>query len=723
MKKRKRLIGALLVIVALVIMQLPVSEADAATSSASDFKMEGSTLVKYRGTEKNVSVPNTVEVIAEGAFEENDNIELVVLPNSVKRIEAYAFWGCDNLDTVVLGRGLTQVGDYAFAGCKGLEQMNLPSNIASIGVMAFGDCVNLKDISIPKETTSIHETAFDGCYQLTIHCDAGSTADIFAKAFYEKQQEMPEYQDVPNYDSSEEPKTPEDATATVAPESVSSPEPTSTSAPVSDYSSGQELGSSKIVGNQAVMFINAETLSVYNASEIAPSQTPAAEYSAGKQEGGIPKFTFVDGKIVADQAFYKSTELNMLTLPEGIREIGQFSFARSSLKEISLPKGVETISYGAFYHCDDLGKIDLPETVMLVEPKAFEYTGWMNDFLNGNTGGGDFLISGGVLAAYRGNGGAVTVPEGVRVIAAEAFLGHDEITSVTMPESLRVIGEGAFEDCTGLHEINLNKGLEQIKDRAFLNCAAELVRVPSSVETVGLRAFENVDTDYAVPFPVDSYEVSATRLSNEAYRAPEPDPAAVAAGVVVEESNGASAVLEGASRSYVMRIKQDRDVSAMVKAFQRSFGSGLPKGSYVYDTQLADSSGIPLKKLGRQILTVVLPLPESLKGQELRLFGLDRNGQLEELAVELVTVEGREAVRYRTNFLSQISLCPTGNVATGEIIEINVEMESLSAPSEVLEHQTISWKYPIGGIVLLVGVFWMISGMDRKNRHHLPVEE
>ena len=54
MRKRKRLSGILLIIAALIIMQLPVSEADAATSSASDFKIEGGVLVKYRGTETNV---------------------------------------------------------------------------------------------------------------------------------------------------------------------------------------------------------------------------------------------------------------------------------------------------------------------------------------------------------------------------------------------------------------------------------------------------------------------------------------------------------------------------------------------------------------------------------------------------------------------------------------------------------------------------------------------
>ena len=710
MKKRKRLFGAFLVILALIIMQLPVSEADAATSSASDFKMEGSTLVKYRGTEKNVSIPDTVEIIAKGAFEDNTNVELVVVPNSVKRIEGYAFWGCDNLDTVVLGRGLTAVADYAFAGCKGLKQMTIPSNVTSIGVQSFGDCVNLKDIAIPPETTYIHETAFDGCYQLTIHCDAGSAADVFAKDFYEKMKEMAEYQDVPNYDPSE------DIQGNSQP---ATPTPTPVVSPAPDYPAGEEIGSTKVVGNQAVVFIDASSLDVLNAEyNISMLQTPAADFSAGTMEGGIPKFTIVDGSVVADQAYYRNTELVTVTLPAGIREIGQFSFARSTLKEIVLSQGVETISYGAFYHCDDLKTVQLPETVMNIEPKAFGYTGWVQDFLNGSTGEGDFLISGGVLVAYRGTATAVNVPEGVRVIAAEVFLGHNEITSVVMPRSLKVIGEGAFEDCTSLSEINLNLGLEQIKDRAFLNCKAELVRVPSTVRTVGLRAFENTDTDYAMHEPAATYEITASRLSNEAYRAPEPDADAVAAGVVVDVPDGASAILEGAARSYVLQITESNNAASTVRAFQRAFGSGLPEGTWVYDMQLTDNSGIPLTKLGRQILTVVLPLPDSLKGHELRLFALDRNGQLEELAAELVTVDGQAAVRFQTNFLSQICLCPTG-AAAGELIEINVDMESLSAPPETSINDMSAGKaakFIISGAVMLTGFALFFTAQRKRER-------
>ena len=87
MRRKKRILSVLTIVVTLIIMLLPVSEADA-QSSASDFRMEGSTLVKYRGSEKNVTIPDTVEVIGKSAFEDNKSVELVVLPNSVKRVEA-----------------------------------------------------------------------------------------------------------------------------------------------------------------------------------------------------------------------------------------------------------------------------------------------------------------------------------------------------------------------------------------------------------------------------------------------------------------------------------------------------------------------------------------------------------------------------------------------------------------------------------------------------------
>ncbi|MBQ2802639.1 MAG: leucine-rich repeat protein, partial [Lachnospiraceae bacterium] len=566
MKRRGKLFGILLIITALLIMQLPVSEADAATS-ASDFKMEGKTLVKYRGTETNVSIPDTVEVIGQNAFEGNKNIELVVLPNSVKRIEAYAFWGCENLDTVTLGKGLKEVGDYAFTNCTGLKRMYLQENIQSIGIKAFADCVNMTDISIAPEVTSIHETAFDGCYQLNIHCDEGSIADQFADTFYEKQKEMPEYQDVENYQPENDSK--QDTSTENTPIEVT-PEPEATI--------GEVLGTTKIVGNQAVVFIDNTCLEVQDAPQNLQNNMILSDEFVPGTKDTLSKYAIIDHEIVADQAYYRNQNLQEIVLPNSIVEIGQFSFARSSATSIHVGEGVRKIGYGAFYHCDELLEVTLPNTLLLVEPKAFTHTAWVKSFQQNRTE--DFLISGGVLVAYCGDQSHVTIPEGVRVIAGEAFMGHTEIQELVLPQSLISVGEGAFEGCVGLRTLILEEGLLQIKDRAFADCPISYVKLPASVSEVGVGAFESsVQINYEGTVPVLTHELTAQRLSNEAYRNCSKEQGET--GVQVSGLEGAAATLEGASRGYILSIQRVEHSEGMQEAYRRYFKEELPEGAVI----------------------------------------------------------------------------------------------------------------------------------------------
>lgn len=677
MRGKKRILGVLMITAALTIMQLPKAEADASTS-ASDFKMEGSTLTRYRGTEKNVSVPDTVEVIGRGAFEDDTNIELVVVPNSVKRIESYAFWGCDNLDTVVLGKGLSEVGDYAFTNCTGLEQISIPSTVTSIGIEAFKDCANLTDITIPPETVEIHETAFEGCPKVTIHYEKGSAAEEYAKEFYQRQKEMPGYEATPAPSLK-----PSDiiqqiiATPTPAPQET----PVPTQAPAEEVT-GPVLGMTRIVGNKAVLFLNNTQLQVFGGQPQPEAVSPPeGDSAAGAANLGdsIPKYRVVDGRIVADEAYYRNMELGEMALPEGIVEIGQFAYARSSLTSIVLPQGVEAIDYGAFYHCSQLADVELPDSVMCVEPKAFERTLWVEDFLaggsaetdSGDGGAGDFLVTGGVLVAYRGDSPEVKVPDGVRVIAGEAFRNHEEIEKVSLPDSLLVVGEGAFEGCTRLGEIAFGKRIEEIKDRAFLGNVMAEVPLPDSVKTVGLQAFGNAVIAYAGGEAQRSHETSATRLSNEAYRiysgteSGEP-------GVTVQGVEGASASLEGAARSYLLTLEQPEDTSQMEKAFQRFLQRGIPENMVLYDMTLTDVSEVPLEKLGNQALTVVMPIPEALRGQALEAVILDRNGQLEALPIEQVIVDGVEAVQFEVTQVFMLGIAGSSPAPSGEPVPLPV---------------------------------------------------
>lgn len=433
MNHKKWMAVIALAVTALILTHLPVSEADAA-ASASDFQTQGSTLVKYRGTEERVTIPDTVEVVGESAFENNQKVQFVVIPKSVKRLDAYVFWGCNNLEEVVLGKGLTAVDEYSFAGCTGLKQITIPENIQSIDAQAFAGCVNLTDIYIPATVTGIAEDAFLNCDNVTIHADEGSVAAQFAQKLAEQKNRDPLVTAAPV-------QTP---TAVSRPDTQATTEPVSTTtpAPVATPVPGNVLGSTIVVGNHALVMVHPGEEKVqqgYTEPEAGQETGEEQDITAETENGKIPEWMY-----------YRNQSVSAVTIPEGTTEIGRFAFSRSSLRTVTIPEGVTVIDYAAFYHCDNLDNVILPDTVNTVGAKAFTHTGWLDDFEENSMD--DFLISGDILVAYKGNLPEVVIPDGVRVIAEEAFRNHTELKKVHLPASVTDIGNDAFPE--GIEIIN-----------------------------------------------------------------------------------------------------------------------------------------------------------------------------------------------------------------------------------------------------------------------------
>lgn len=433
MNHKKLVVALALIATALILTHLPVSEADAA-ASASDFQTQGSTLVKYRGTEERVTIPDTVEVVGESAFENNQKVQFVVIPKSVKRLDAYVFWGCNNLEEVVLGKGLTAVDEYSFAGCTGLKQITIPENIQSIDAQAFAGCVNLTDIYIPATVTGIAEDAFLNCDNVTIHADEGSVAAQFSQKLAEQKNRDPLVTAAPV-------QTP---TAVSRPDTQATTEPVSTAtpAPVATPVPGNVLGSTIIVGNHALVMVHPGEEKVqqgYTEPEAGQETGEEQDITAETENGKIPEWMY-----------YRNQSVSAVTIPEGTTEIGRFAFSRSSLRTVTIPEGVTVIDYAAFYHCDNLDNVILPDTVNTVGAKAFTHTGWLDDFEENSMD--DFLISGDILVAYKGNLPEVVIPNGVRVIAEEAFRNHTELKKVHLPASVTDIGNDAFPE--GIEIIN-----------------------------------------------------------------------------------------------------------------------------------------------------------------------------------------------------------------------------------------------------------------------------
>lgn len=433
MNHKKWVVALALIATALILTHLPVSEADAA-ASASDFQIEGSTLTKYRGSDERVTIPDTVEVVGESAFENNQKVQFVVVPKSVKRLDAYVFWGCNNLEEVVLGKGLTSVDEYAFSGCTGLKQITIPENVQSIDAQAFAGCINLTDIYIPATVTGIAEDAFLNCDNVTIHADEGSVAAQFAQKLAEQKNRDPLVTAAPV-------QTP---TAVSRPDTQATTEPVSTTtpAPVATPVPGNVLGSTIVVGNHALVMVHPGEEKVqqgYTEPEAGQETGEEQDITAETENGKIPEWMY-----------YRNQSVSAVTIPEGTTEIGRFAFSRSSLRTVTIPEGVTVIDYAAFYHCDNLDNVILPDTVNTVGAKAFTHTGWMDDFEENSMD--DFLISGDILVAYKGNLPEVVIPDGVRVIAEEAFRNHTELKKVHLPASVTDIGNDAFPE--GIEIIN-----------------------------------------------------------------------------------------------------------------------------------------------------------------------------------------------------------------------------------------------------------------------------
>lgn len=696
MKRRKRRIGgALLVILAILIMQLPVGSAEAAASE--DFVMEGMDLAFYRGTDTVVSIPSGVEAIGGGAFENNRTLEKVIFPGSLKRIGAYAFWGCDSLKDVSFGKGLKEISDYAFTECGGLTSLQIPSTITSIGIQAFADCSNLTDITIPSTVTFIHETAFDGCSKLVIHCQEGSYASRYARSFYKRQQEFPEYEDVDIFEPTTGEELPEDSREDT----------------ISDTQDWNLLGSTSVVGNQAVVFINNQKPTVY--------QGVIAAKPEEKEEREPLKYRMVDDLIIADQAYYKDAELREIILPQGIREVGEFAFARCRAVRLSIAPGCEKIAYGAFYHSDALAQVVLPDSILLVEPKAFEHTAWVERFLQGETESGDYLISGGVLIAYRGEGITAEIPAGVRVIAAECFQGHIELEQVILPEGLLVIGEAAFEGCSGLQEVVWNKEVQKIADRAFRGCRLAKAELPDSLIYLGIGAFDSqTEPVFSGKQPIISYETSAQRLSAAAYRRGTAAWQMELQGNQTSEAedNQADAdncfmVLSGAAEEYRLTIQRtDKEATRekAEKAFFRNLQEELPEQALLYELYFTDDTGIPIQKLGKQVLTVSMKVPDGYEGRELQLFQYDRNGQLDRLAVTYLKSDEVSYIRWETSRVYDVILLPTDKrIAEDEVLTVSKEVFAGSRQPVSEGQQTVSEK-KASDISLLMILKWSLGG-------------
>lgn len=94
-------------------------------------------------------------------------ISKVVIKNGVTSIGDYAFSGCNNLSSITIPNTIKVIGNCAFENCTGLTNITIPDNVTNIGDNAFYNCSNLTEVNIPNSLMSISDNMFYNCSKLT----------------------------------------------------------------------------------------------------------------------------------------------------------------------------------------------------------------------------------------------------------------------------------------------------------------------------------------------------------------------------------------------------------------------------------------------------------------------------------------------------------------------------------------------------------------------------
>ena len=114
-----------------------------------------------------ISLPNTLTVINQGAFGYCSKLMSVTLPNSVTTLGSDCFRSCTELQSVVWSKNAGNIPTYCFALCSKLETINLDT-VNTISSYAFQGCSKL--IVTKTSATSIGDNSFNNCYAIKKIC-------------------------------------------------------------------------------------------------------------------------------------------------------------------------------------------------------------------------------------------------------------------------------------------------------------------------------------------------------------------------------------------------------------------------------------------------------------------------------------------------------------------------------------------------------------------------